>query len=113
MTTPTAHEALARLVELDEQAPTGFEIGTDPQWTNDWYQAMHQARQALAPEVAIPAEQWHEDDGPALWWLFPIMDADAPWAGTPNDNDWPGHHTHFSRLPPAPVAPTCTPNEAP
>lgn len=47
MTIPTVHDALARLVELDDQAPTGFEIGTDPQWTNDWYQAMHQARQAL------------------------------------------------------------------
>ena len=47
MTNPTIHDALARLVELDEQAPTGFEIGTDPQWTNDWYQAIHQARQAL------------------------------------------------------------------
>ena len=109
MTTPTVHEALARLIELDEQAPTGFEIGTDPQWTNDWYQAMHQARQALAPEVAIPGEQWHEDDGPVLWWRFPIMDKEAPWAGTPNDSDWPGYHTHFTLLPPAPVAPTCTP----
>ena len=74
MTAPTAYEALARLVELDDQAPTGFEIGTDPQWTNDWYQAMHQARQALAPEVAIPGEQWHEDDGPVLWWRFPIVE---------------------------------------
>ena len=109
MTIPTVHNALARLVELDEQAPTGFEIGTDPQWINDWYQAMHQARQALAPEVAIPAEQWHEDDGPVLWWLLPAMDAEEPWVGTPNDNDWPGYHTHYTRLPPAPVAPTCTP----
>lgn len=31
MTIPTVREALARLVELDEQAPKGFEIGTDPQ----------------------------------------------------------------------------------
>ena len=107
MTTPTVHDALARLVELDDQAPTGFEIGTDPQWTNDWYQAMHQARQALAPEVAIPGEQWHEDDGPVLWWRFPIVE--PPYSGTPNDCDWPGSHTHFTRLPPAPVAPTCTP----
>ena len=113
MTTPTVHEALARLIELDEQAPTGFEIGTDPQWTNDWYQAIHQARQALGPEVAIPGEQWHEDDGPVLWWLLPVMDAEEPWAGTPNDSDWPGYHTHFTRLPPAPVAPNRTPNEAP
>jgi hypothetical protein len=44
MTTPSAREALARLIELDERASTGFEIGTDPQWLNDWYQAIHQAR---------------------------------------------------------------------
>ena len=25
----------------------------------------------------------------------------------------PGYHTHSTRLPPAPVAPPCTPNEAP
>ena len=114
MTIPTAHNALARLVELDEQALTAIEIWTDPQWTNDWYQAMQQARQALAPEVAIPGEQWTEDYGPVLWWRFPVMDMDAPWAGTPNDSDWPGCHTHFTRLPPAPVAPACTPeSEAP
>jgi hypothetical protein len=58
MTTPSARETLARLIELDDQAPTGFEIGTDPQWLSDWYQAIHQARQALAPEVAIPGEQY-------------------------------------------------------
>ena len=69
------------------------------------------ARQALAPEVAIPGEQWHEDDGPVLWWRFPIVE--PPYSGTPNDCDWPGYHTHYTRLPPAPVAPTCTPNEAP
>ena len=44
-----------------------------------------------------------------LWWRFPAMDLESPWAGTPNDSDWPGYHTHFTRLPPAPVAPTCTP----
>jgi hypothetical protein len=54
MTTPTTREALARLVELDDQSPTAFEIGTDPQWTTDWHQAIHQARQALAPRVAMP-----------------------------------------------------------
>jgi hypothetical protein len=105
MSTPTAREALARLVELDKQAP-------DPpsQWLNDWCQAMHEAREALAPEVAIPAEQWHEDDGPVLWWRFPVVE--PPYSGTPNDCDWPGYHTHFTPLPPAPVAPIQSPNEA-
>jgi hypothetical protein len=54
-----------------------------------------------APEVAIPGEQWHEDDGPKLWWRFPVEE--PPYAGTPNDSDWLGLHTHFTRLPPAPV----------
>jgi hypothetical protein len=62
------------------------------------------------PEVAIPGEQWHEDDGPVLWWRFPVVE--PPYAGTPNDSDWPGYHTHFTSLPPAPVAPTQSPNEA-
>jgi hypothetical protein len=105
--------ALARLIELDERGPTAGEIGTDPQWLNDWYQAIHQARQALAPEVAISGEQYHEDDGPVLWWRFPVMDGEQPWVGTPNDCDWPGYHTHFTSLPPAPVAPTQSPKEVP
>jgi hypothetical protein len=46
------------LIELDEQAPTGFEIGTDPQWTSDWDQAIHQARQALAPKIAMNQAAW-------------------------------------------------------
>jgi hypothetical protein len=58
MTTPTPREALARLIELDDQAPTGFEIGTDPQWLSDWYQAIHQARQALAPKIAMNQAAW-------------------------------------------------------
>jgi hypothetical protein len=58
MSIPTPREALARLIELDKQAPTAFEIGTDPQWLNDWYQAIHQARQALAPEVAMNQAAW-------------------------------------------------------
>jgi hypothetical protein len=58
MTTPTAYEALARLVELDDQAPTGFEIKADSQWLNDWCQAIYQARQALAPEVAMNQAAW-------------------------------------------------------
>ena len=71
------------------------------------------ARQALAPDAAIPAEQWHEDDGPVLWWQLPGMDGEQPWVGTPNDCDWPGYHTHFTPLPPTPVAPIQSPNEAP
>jgi hypothetical protein len=58
MSTPTAREALARLVGVSEQAPTGLVIGTDPHWTADWYQAIHQARQALAPKIAMNQAAW-------------------------------------------------------
>jgi hypothetical protein len=70
-------------------------------------------RQALALEVAIPGKQYHEDDGPVLWWQLPVMDGEQSWVGTPNDCDWPGYHTHYTPLPPAPVAPIPSPNEAP
>ena len=105
MNIPTARQALARLIELDEREPDPF-----IQWFNDWCQAMHEARQALAPEVAIPGEQYHEDDGPVLWWRFPVVE--PPYSGTPHDSDWPGGHTHFTPLPPCPVAPIQSPNEA-
>jgi hypothetical protein len=71
---------------------------------------VNNARQALAPEVAIPGEQYHEDDGPVLWWRFPVVE--PPYVGTPNDSDWPGYHTHFTLMPPYPVAPIQLPKEA-
>lgn len=45
---------------------------------------------------AIPLAQWHEEDGAVLWWRFPVEE--APWCGTPIDSDWPGTHTHWTRL---------------
>jgi hypothetical protein len=52
----------------------------------------------LAPAIprAIPAAEWHEDDGEVLWWRFPIEE--APYVGSPLCNDWPGHHTHFTQI---------------
>lgn len=46
---------------------------------------------------ARPIEEWHEDQGPVLWWKFPIEE--PPYCGTPLDTDWPGYHTHWSLLP--------------
>ena len=45
-----------------------------------------------------------------LWWRFPVVE--PPWAGTPNDSDWPGCHTHYTPLPPAPVAPIQSPADS-
>ncbi len=44
-----------------------------------------------------PLAEWHEDMGPMLWWKFPIDE--APYAGGPNDSDWPGYHTHWTVIP--------------
>jgi hypothetical protein len=114
MSTPTARQALARLIELDKQLPRVYRIGADSQWLNDWYQAIHQARQALAPEVAIPAEQWTDIDGPVLWWMLPINEGQVPHLGHLPPSLRHSQRFVFTRLPPCPVAPTCTPeNEAP
>ena len=116
MTNPTLRSLLSPGYEPGDGTIDGAQL-VDGQWWHPCFgrdslqYVVDNARQALAPEVAIPAEQWQEDDGPVLWWRFPILE--PPYSGTPNDNDWPGYHTHYSQLPPAPVAPPCTPNEAP
>lgn len=115
MTNPTLRSLLNPGYEPGNGTMDGAQL-VDGQWWHPLFDCdsmqyvADNARQALAPEVAIPGEQYHEDDGPALWWRFPILE--PPYSGTPNDSDWPGYHTHYTRLPPAPVAPTCTPNEA-
>lgn len=50
----------------------------------------------------LPEDEWHEDDGPVLWWKFPL--SEPPYVGSPIDNDWPGYHTHWTRIP-EPVEP--------
>ena len=49
-----------------------------------------------------PLNDWHDDDGPALWWKFPVEE--PPYVGSPNDCDWPGYHTHWTPLPLADAA---------
>ena len=46
--------------------------------------------------VARPLDEWHEDDGDVLWWRFPIEE--PPYVGSPLCSDWPGYHTHFTRI---------------
>jgi len=43
-----------------------------------------------------PMEEWHEDDGDCLWWLFPIVE--SPYCGSPLDSDFPDYVTHFTKL---------------
>lgn len=45
-----------------------------------------------------PRDEYHEDDGPVLWWKVPI--AEPPYCGTALDDDFPDYVTHWSPLPP-------------
>lgn len=40
-----------------------------------------------------PIAEWHDDDGPVLWWALHRGQIDEPPAhvGTPTDSDWPEH----------------------
>lgn len=79
--------------------------------------------------IARPLAEWHEDDGPALWWRFPIME--PLYVGTPLDcptrveiaidgwvtdtrkfGGWPGYHTHWTPLPPLPDEPAARANQS-
>lgn len=44
-----------------------------------------------------PRDDWHEDDGPVLWWKLPV--SEPPYAGTPLDDDFPEYVTHWTRCP--------------
>lgn len=74
-----------------------------------------------------PLDEWHEDMGPVLWWVFPL--SEPPYVGSPLDcghtvevrtqfphvpheaqdkvrdltrifvGGWPGYHTHWTPIP--------------
>lgn len=51
---------------------------------------------ASQPSPARPLSEWHEDDGPVLWWVLPVTE--PPYCGTPIDAEWPHYHTHWTRI---------------
>jgi hypothetical protein len=49
-------------------------------------------------------DDWTEEDGCVLWWLFPITE--PPYVGTPLDDEFPSYVTHWTRIVvPAPKPP--------
>lgn len=46
--------------------------------------------------IAYQADKWYEDMGDVLWWEFPIRE--APYCGTPLDDDFPEYMTHFTKI---------------
>lgn len=50
-----------------------------------------------------PLKEWHEDRGSVVWWMFPHNE--PAWIGRPDDDDWPGYHTHWTPHPSMPDLP--------
>ena len=88
----------------------GQAVYRDGLWSlnHDWMGSRHGAALAALGErladltTPRPLATWHEDDGAALWWSFPIDE--PPYCGSPLSSDWPRYHTHWTPLP-AVVAP--------
>jgi hypothetical protein len=78
--------------------------------------------------LARPLADWSQEDGPVLWWFYPMTE--APYIGSPLDlgrtievhdhsgllsrfwtGGWPGYHTHWTPLPEVPAFPFSGPLE--
>ncbi len=68
--------------------------------------AQAEGRTKTEPLIARSRGEWHEDDGPVVWWSWNGHGwaGESPWCGTPLDSDWPGYHTHWTPAPPAPTS---------
>lgn len=58
------------------------------------------------PLLARALAEWHEDDGPVMWWAWNGHEwaGEPAWCGQPDDSDWPGYHTHWTPHPAMPAA---------
>lgn len=79
---------------------------------SDWEKFEFSAIEPL-DSVTIPLvqaktlDEWHEDDGPALWfeWLGDEWRGEAAYVGSPLDTEWPERHTHWIPHPAFPAHP--------
>lgn len=72
-------------------------VKREPKWAASRIQEGERAIELLGKlNQAKPIEDWHEDDGPVLWWTYPVVE--PPYCGTPLDSDFPGGHTHWSPI---------------
>ena len=74
----------------------GYVYGTVDQCVDAINDAMIEVQEQRDSLTAQPFDEWSEDDGPVLWWRFPV--SEPPYVGTPLDSDWPGYHTHWTRI---------------
>ncbi len=59
---------------------------------------------APAPLIARSLAEWHEQDGNVAWWAWNGREwaGEPAWIGTPNCEEWPGYHTHWTPHPEQP-----------
>jgi len=95
---------------LPHNAALSARADARPEEASEYSEAAELLRDALEDAQREPGQEdhdamrtladWHEDDGPVVWWRLPV---DEPaWIGTPLDEDWPGYHTHWTPHPAAP-----------
>lgn len=76
----------------DEPIPDGYVYQSEP------------AKEVKAEPVgARPIDEWHEDDGDAVWWSMDPSTGDwrgePAFIGSPLGSDWPAYHTHWTPHP--------------
>lgn len=103
-----APEALRRLgdwlcnvLDEDRQKTASAMVLGAMMETSAAIRAVSAAAPAVVVDEARPRSEYHEDMGPVVWWAFPVNE--PSWIGTPNDDDWPGYHTHWTPHPRVPV----------
>lgn len=57
---------------------------------------MDEPTNLFSQQAARWRSEWHEDYGDVVWWVLPVQE--APYLGSPLCDDWPGYHTHWTRI---------------
>lgn len=114
-------EPVAWMWQHDETGRTGFvdcwQVENGWQAANPRLKLVRQLYAAPQPAVAAgwpliarALDEWHEDDGPVMWWAWNGSASgwagEPAWCGTPLSSDWPGYHTHWTPHPALPLAPS-------
>jgi hypothetical protein len=107
-------------VALSELQDIGYEFGCPAgikitEWLRVVLRERQKPAEPAAPLIARARDEWHEDDGPVMWWAWCGHEwaGEPGWCGQPGDSDWPGYHTHWTPHPPMPVMSATSAEPAP